>query len=103
MNYEVNSPEAPVVEIDSRNRAAYIRFKRTKIVRTFSPGTSGVVIAVDLDRNNEVVGVELIGVREFSLTVLLRKLPFIKVKAPIERTRYIATRTARFNPEQQVA
>jgi uncharacterized protein YuzE len=103
MKFFVQSAEAPIVEIDSTMRAAYIRFKRAKVAKTVSPETSGPIVAVDLDRNENVIGVELIGVREFSLTVLLRKLPFLRAEVPVHRARYVPTKTARFDPELQPA
>ena len=103
MKFVVESSQPPVVEIDSRTRAAYIRFKKAKVARTVSPETSGAIVAVDLDRNDNVIGVELIGVREFSLTVLLRKLPFLRAKVPIARARYVPTRFATVDSELQAA
>jgi uncharacterized protein YuzE len=95
MKFSVQSNDPPVVEIDSAARAAYIRFKRTKVAKTISPETSGAIVAIDLDKNENVIGVELIGVREFSLAVLLKKLPFLKAEVPVDRARYVPTRTAR--------
>lgn len=103
MKFLVQSIEAPVVEIDSAARAVYIRFKKAKVAKTISPETSGPIVAVDLDRNENVIGVELIGVREFSLTMLLRKLPFLQADVPVEKARYVPTRLARFTPEAQAA
>ena len=102
IEFVVESAAAPVVEIDTAARAAYIRFKRAKVVRTVSPDTCGPIVAVDLDRGTKVIGVELIGVREFSLTVLLKKLPFMHVNAPIERARYMPTRAVRHEPKLEV-
>jgi hypothetical protein len=103
MKFFVQSTAAPVVEIDSTMRAVYIRFKRAKVARTVSPETPGAIVAVDLDRNENVIGVELIGVREFSLAVLLRKLPFLRARVPVNRARYVPSRVARFDPELQPA
>ncbi len=103
MKFVVQSMEAPVVEIDSTARAAYIRFRKAKVARTVSPETSGAIVAIDLDRNENVIGVELIGVREFSLMVLLRKLPFLQANVPVEKARYLPTRTTRAEPEPQAA
>lgn len=101
MKFVVQSANPPVVEIDSRIRAAYIRFKRAKVARTVSPETSGPIAAIDLDRNENVIGVELIGVREFSLSVLLKKMPFLRADVPTEGTRYIPTKVARFDSEAE--
>lgn len=103
MKFVVQSIEPPVVEIDSSIRAAYIRFRRAKVARTVSRDTTGAIVAIDLDRNENVIGVELIGVKEFSITVLLRKIPFLRAEVPVDRTRYVPTRVARFDPEAQPA
>jgi hypothetical protein len=103
MKLTVKSADGPVVEVDSAARAVYIRFKRTKVARTVSPETSGAIVAVDLDRNENVIGVELLGVREFSLGALLKKLPFLKVEAPLDKVRYVPTPEPRVEPQFQLA
>ena len=60
----------PRIEFDLSVRAWYVRFKTTKVTKTISEDKGGVIAAIDLDANNHVVGVELLGVREFSLQVL---------------------------------
>jgi uncharacterized protein YuzE len=100
--FVVRSVAPPIVEIDSSTRAAYIRFRKAKVAKTVSPDTAtGPIVTIDLDRNENVIGVELIGVREFSLTVLLRKLPFLRAEVPLDRARYIPTRIAGLAPEVQ--
>src|SRR5687768_17603635 len=103
MKFIARSLEAPIVEVDSAAKAVYIRFKRGKVARTISPETSGAVVAVDLDRNGNVIGVEIIGIREFSLPALLKKLPFLKVEGPIEKARYVPTPEPRGEPQFQAA
>lgn len=60
----------PRIEFDSRVNAWYVRFRNAKVARTISPERPGAVCAVDLDSNNRVVGLELIGVKEFSIRKL---------------------------------
>ena len=62
-----------------------------------------MIVAVDLDRQGGVVGVELIGVREFSLAVLLRKMPFLKADVPVARARYLPAPLAKSQPEPLAA
>jgi uncharacterized protein YuzE len=85
----IRSSNPPIVEIDTAARAAYIRFKTSKVAKTISEDTTGPVVAIDLDENGEVVGVELVGVGEFTLRVLLR---IARVKAPniaLDRAKYV--------------
>jgi uncharacterized protein YuzE len=78
------------VEIDTAAMAAYVRFKEnTKVARTLSDEKPGTVVTVDLDAAGEVIGVELVGVREFNVKTLLAKT---RVEAPNldeSRVRYV--------------
>ncbi len=75
----VKSSTPPVVEFDGATRAWYVRFSKRKIARTSSEDKPGVVVAIDFDDRGEVVGVELIGVREFTIGMLQK---FANVQAP---------------------
>lgn len=85
----VKSTRPPVVEIDSAAQAVYVRFKNAKVARTLDTGATSMHIAIDLDANNEVIGVEAIGLNQFNIEIVLKKA---RVEAPasvLERTRYI--------------
>jgi uncharacterized protein YuzE len=80
---------APTVEIDTEVASAYVRFKSSKVAKTVSRDQPGAVVAIDFDASNEVVGIELIGVHEFTLTRLLK---LARVKAPhadLNKPRYV--------------
>ena len=62
--------KSPTIEFDLSVRAWYIRFRNAKVAKTISEDKPGVVAAIDLDANNQVIGLELIGVRNFSITWL---------------------------------
>jgi len=86
----VKSSTPPVVEFDGSIRAWYVRFSKRKVARTLSEDKPGVVVTIDLDDRNEVVGVELIGVKEFTIGMLQK---FAKIQAPnidFERTRFVS-------------
>ena len=85
----VNTRNSPVVEIDTEAGAAYVRFKRTKVVRTISREGRCPIIAVDLDAAGEVVGVELLGVKDFNLVALLRQSTIRAPHVNAARTRYV--------------
>jgi uncharacterized protein YuzE len=69
----VRSKMPPIVEIDTEAGAAYVRFKRaeTRVGRTQQLPRPGVVVTIDYDRDDEVIGIELIGVKEFGIVKLL--------------------------------
>ena len=78
-----------MVEIDSAAQAVYVRFKNAKVARTLDTGATSMHIAIDLDANNEVIGVEAIGLNQFNIEIVLKKA---RVEAPasvLERARYI--------------
>ena len=85
----VGTAKAPTVEIDTEADAVYVRFKRTKICRTLNRPARSMHIAIDLDAKDEVVGLEVIGAKEYSVT---RVLHLAHVRAPqdlLNRVRYI--------------
>jgi hypothetical protein len=70
----------------------------------------GVVAGeVDLDRNENVLGIELIGVREFTISALLKRVPQIQLRDAtlLGKTRYIsaarATSQAKEDPDLAAA
>jgi uncharacterized protein YuzE len=84
-------PAVPqTVEIDPSCHSVYIRFKSARVHKTVSnnkPG--GSVIAVDLDSNGAVIGVELVGVREFSIATIRRHLPDRMKGMDFDRARFM--------------
>ena len=66
----------PSIEFDPVVTAWYIRFSKTNVAKTISDDRPGYVCAIDLDAKNEVVGIELLGVQEFSIK------PFREMVAP---------------------
>jgi len=67
------------VEVDSQARAVYVRFSHMHVAKTVPTLSDAMHIAVDLDEKGEVVGIEAVGVRHFSLHALLQ---WARVKAP---------------------
>ena len=87
----IGSRTAPTVEIDSQAKSAYVRFSRKPVFRTKSVDKSGIIIAIDFDKENEVIGVELVGVSDFSVKTLLNFTPVIAPKIrDWDRTRYVS-------------
>ena len=87
----VGSAHPPVIEIDPECGCAYLRFKpAAKVARTKVIGTSDrVSTTVDYDARNEVVGIELIGVKEFSVHAIRSMLPRSARNLDLERARFV--------------
>lgn len=86
----IKCKKPPVVELDSAACAAYVRFTRKKVAKTKLVTSKGCVVTMDLDANGEVIGVELVGVRQFGIVELLEKA---RIKPPpkrlLEKTAYV--------------
>jgi len=67
----VTCKNPPVVELDSAAGAAYVRFSRHKVARTQVLESRKATVTVDYDASGDAIGVELIGVQEFTLPRLL--------------------------------
>jgi hypothetical protein len=79
----------PRIEFDSSVNAWYIRFRNTKVVKTISEERPGSVRAVDLDASNQVVGLELIGAKEFSIKRLKDQSPIDRGKVDFDRAVFV--------------
>jgi hypothetical protein len=86
----IRSTSPPTLEIDPRASAVYIRFSRAKVHRTLEDESPppGMVITRDVDARNNLIGVEIIGVKEFSLKVIRRFLPELQ-KLDLESARFV--------------
>jgi uncharacterized protein YuzE len=87
----VSSRTPPTVEIDTGALAAYVRFKRVgaKVTRTLELSRPGAIVTIDYDREDEVIGIELLGVREFSIGKLLQKAQVQTPNIDLNRARYV--------------
>ena|SRR5271157_2375201 len=68
----VRTSQPPVVELDAEAGAVYVRFKRGRIARTVARPARTMHVAVDLDAQGQVIGIEAVGIDEFRLAQLLR-------------------------------
>jgi uncharacterized protein YuzE len=78
------------VEIDSEVGAAYVRLKDGKVARTVVHRDDGPIVTIDLDSDGNVLGIEFIGVDDFTIDSLLKKAP-TKLRSPVGKKtpRYI--------------
>ena len=87
----MTKPGAPVVEVDTVAQALYVYFQRgVKVAKTVVQN-QWPLVAVDLDKDGGVIGVEACGVNEFTLSPVLTKAG---VEAParlVSSARYVPT------------
>jgi len=78
-SFFVDSPTDPTIELDPHAGGVYIRFKNAAVAKTIEQQSERMFIAVDLDGEGEVVGIEAVGATNCSLNSLL---DYAKVEAP---------------------
>lgn len=90
----IKTGQPPIVELDSEALAAYVRFSKRKVVHTRPVITNGIIITIDFDSDGGIIGVELIGVHEFRVDLLLAKagIPPLPKKLS-DRARYVPAKT----------
>ena len=76
----VNSPRPPIIEIDPKCGAVYVRFRDRKVAKTFERGSDDMIVTIDVDKSGEVVGIEGVGFDEFTLSGLLKVANFSKAR-----------------------
>ena len=91
---EINQLYAPVtgkvtVEIDNSCHAVYIRFKTAKVHKTLSDDRDGAVLAIDVDAKGEIIGIELVGIRQLTISQIRQKLPDRLKKIDFEEARWV--------------
>jgi Protein of unknown function (DUF2283). len=86
----IKSSSDPTVEIDTAAGAAYVRFKRsTRVARTVHLPRHDAIVTIDYDRGGDVIGLELLGVKEFSIRKLLKIADARTPNTDLSRTRYV--------------
>jgi len=89
----IAAKRAPVVELDSAAHAAYVRFSRAKVAKTIPVDTEGCTVTIDVDDKGAVIGVELIGVDEFGIKALLKKLGVSAPDETLRKTQYVPAKS----------
>ncbi len=93
----LKSKNPPVVELDSEAMAAYVRFSHRKVLRTEVLNSRKSTVTVDFDSTGDVIGIELVGVKEFTLARLLEASGIeLKPNSPdnVRRARYVRAGSA---------
>jgi hypothetical protein len=97
IQFKLKAPsKPPTIEFDQGIGAWYLRFRNAKIVKTISEDKPGFIAAIDLDANNEVVGLELIGPMEFSLKWLKKASPVDVSKIDFDRATWVSAASREF-------
>lgn len=91
---KIKTAQVPVVEIDPQAGAVYIRFNRHKVART-DVRQEWPHIAVDFSKSNEVIGIEAIGMDEFTITTILKKADIDFSKPLAQRARYVPVKSSK--------
>ena len=88
----VKAGSPPIIEIDPTCACAYIRFKSGSKVaktKTVTAKQLPVVCTIDFDASNQVIGVEMINVLEFSISWIMKHLPTQAPRVNFSRARFI--------------
>jgi hypothetical protein len=87
-----------VIEIDPSCHAVYVRFRKTRVHRTVSDSKRGSIMAIDLDVKGRVVGIELVGIANFSVNAIRRRLPERFKDLDLDRAEFMPARACRVEP-----
>ena len=79
----------PTIEFDQSVGAWYLRFRQGKVAKTISEDKPGYIAAIDLDARNQIVGLELIGVKEFTISWLRRIAPIDVSKVNFDLAKFV--------------
>jgi len=89
---KVNSNTPPTVELDSEAHAAYVRFTKRVVYRTEVVACDTSIVTIDIARDGSVIGVELVGVAEFTIGRLLEGAGISAPKTALNNARYVAAK-----------
>ncbi len=90
-SFQVKSKMMPVVEIDTAAQAVYVYFQRGARVAKTVVQNQWPLVAVDLDKHGEVIGVEACGLREFTVRPILAQARVEAPRAVLNSARYLPT------------
>jgi hypothetical protein len=79
----------PRIEFDLSVRAWYLRWSNARVAKTISEDRPGYIAALDLDAKNQIIGLELIGQREFSISWLKKASPIDLSEIDFDKARFV--------------
>jgi uncharacterized protein YuzE len=68
------NPDPIEYSYDSRGDVLYVTFARQKAARTFELLTDWPMVMVDVNRKDQIIGVEYVGVKQFGIETFMRLL-----------------------------
>ena len=87
----VRGSQPLTVEVDTEAQAFYVRFKRAKVARTVPRETRGMHLAIDLDANDEVIGIESVGCGQMTIAKILQQASVQAPNINFAKSRIVAT------------
>jgi uncharacterized protein YuzE len=88
-DFLVTSSAPPTIEVDREATAVYVRFKEGPVAKTVTQPCETMNIAIDLDAKGEVVGIEAVGVTEFSIRSILESASVRAPNTDFSRAQYV--------------
>lgn len=86
--FVINGKSPPTIEVDSAAKAVYVRFKRAKVAKTVSQNAELSHVAIDLDENDDVIGIEAVGISSFSIYAILKAASVQAPNVDFSRSQY---------------
>ncbi len=87
----VKGSNPPTVEVDSAAKAVYVRFTHAAVAKTVPQESEHSHIAIDLDKNGEIIGFEAVGISRFSIAELLQMASVEAPNLDLARAEYSPT------------
>jgi uncharacterized protein YuzE len=69
--FTVQGAKPPTVEWDVDADSVYVRFSRRPVARTLDQNARKMIVAIDLDARDQVIGIEAVGLTRFTLGGIL--------------------------------
>ena len=80
--FRVKSKTAPTIELDNAGGCIYIRFSQKDVFKTIEQVSGYPCILLDLDKNDDVIGIESVGVKEVTVNFIKKAVEQAKVFTP---------------------
>ena len=93
--FTVRGTKPPKVEWDAEADSVYVRFSKRPVARTLDQNAGKMIVAIDLDSRNQVIGIEAVGLTRFTLSGILEAA---NVSAP-----KVNLSDAEFEPAKSIA
>lgn len=93
-SFTLRTANPPTIEWDSEADALYVRFSRRSVARTVDQNAQKMNIAIDLDAQGQVVGIEAIGMTSFTLRQILQAAKVEAPKVDLSEARFVSVKAA---------